>query len=353
MMHRLRARARNTRDAPRSRRISERLRRRVLRAVVAAASCFLAVALAQHPAAYAADYPTKPIRFLVGFPPGAGTDLIGRIVGQALAEALKVSVIIDNRGGASGIIAADLASKAPPDGYTLLLANSGAITVGPNLRAKMPYDPRRDFAPVGMIGSYPNALVIPMSSSLRSVKDLIEAARRQPGKLNYGSSGIGTTLHMSGELLQHLSGARMTHVAYKGGATQITDLISGRIDFAFAGVPSVLAHIKSDRVRALAVTGETRSAQLADIPTVAESGFPGYRVLNWFGLLLPRNAPGAIVDKLNLTLNNALRTPGVLDQFSSQGVTAQSSTPAQFGVFVSDELSTWKTVVKAANIQPE
>jgi tripartite-type tricarboxylate transporter receptor subunit TctC len=304
-------------------------------------------------AASAAGYPEKPIRFIVGFPPGGAGDLIGRFTGQMLSEELGQPVVIDNRSGAGGIIGADIVAKALPDGYTLLLATTGAITVSPSLQPRLPYNPLTDFTPVGMIGNFQNVVVVPTPSPYRSLKELVAAAQRDPGKLNYASTGLGATPHLAGEMLKVLANAQLVHVPYKGNGPAMTDLLAGRIDSMFPTLPSSLPYIKAGRLRALAVTGDRRSNLLPDVPTVAEQGWPGYRVVNWFGILGPAKMPPAILEKLHRTLVEGLEKPQISERLGSQGVTPESSTPHELAGFMKEEIARWAKLVKSAKITAE
>ena len=314
--------------------------------------CFLGV-LYVAAAASAAPYPEKPIRFIVGFPPGGAGDLIGRFAGQMLAEEFGQPVVIDNRSGAGGIIGADIVAKALPDGYTLLLATTGAITVSPSLQPALPYNPLVDFTAVGMIGNFQNVVVVPISSPYRSLKELIAAAQRDPGKLNYASTGVGATPHLAGEMLRVLAGAQLVHVPYKGNGPAMTDLLAGRVDSMFPTLPSGLPYIKAGRLRALAVTGDRRSKLLPDVPTVAEQGWPEYRVVNWFGVLGPAKMPHAILEKLHRALVVGLAKPQISERLGSQGVTPESSTPRELAGFMKEEIARWAKLVKSAKITAE
>jgi len=303
-------------------------------------------------AAPGADYPAKPIRFVVGFPPGGGGDLVARLVGQALSDALRQAVVVDNRAGAGGVIGSELVAKARPDGHTLLLGTTGAITISPSLQSKMRYDSRSDFSPIGMIGNFQNVLVVPAASKLRSVRDMVDAAKREPGKVTFGSAGVGTTFHMSGEMLKVLAGINIVHVPYKGNGPAMTDLMAGRIDSMFPTLPSALPYLKADRLRAIAVTGPARATSIPDIPTIAETGIAGYRVVNWYGVLAPARTPAAIVDRLNQTLNNVvLRRADIRENLANQGINLQTTTPAELRTFIADEVSRWAGVIKSGNIK--
>lgn len=304
-------------------------------------------------AASAAGYPEKPIRFIVGFPPGGAGDLIGRFTGQMLSEELGQPVVIDNRSGAGGIVGANIVAKALPDGYTLLLATTGAITVSPSLQPRLPYNSLTDFTPVGMIGNFQNVVVVPAASPYKSLKELVAAAQRDPGKLNYASTGVGATPHLAGEMLRVLANAQLVHVPYKGNGPAMTDLLAGRVECMFPTLPSGLPYIKAGRLRALAVTGDRRSALLPDVPTVAEQGWPEYRVVNWFGILGPAKMPSAVVEKLNRTLKDGLARPQINERLGSQGVTAESSTPRELAGFMKVEIAHWGKIVKSAKITAE
>jgi tripartite-type tricarboxylate transporter receptor subunit TctC len=274
------------------------------------------------------------------------------VVGQGLSDVLQVPVIIDNKAGASGIIGTDLGAKAPADGYTLLLGTSGAILTGPSLHPKLPYDPGSDFSAIGTIGSFPNVLVVSSTSSIRSLADLIALARQNPGQLSYGSSGVGTTLHLSSALLQMQADLDMVHVPYKDVNQASVDLSEGRIDFAFSSSAQVAAHVASGRLRALATTGESRSPSFPDIPTIAELGFPGYNVVNWYSLLAPKGVAGEVVDRLNQALNQVLRRPDIQEKFAKDlDFTSRESSPAQVRSFIVEEQKRWAHVIKTANIR--
>jgi len=301
----------------------------------------------------AAEYPTKPIRLIVGFPPGGAGDLIGRFTGQMLSQELGQPVVIDNRAGAGGTIGAGIVATAVPDGYTLFLATTGAITVSPTLQPNLPYKPLTDFTPVGMIGNFQNVIVVPVAKPYKSLKELVAAAHASPGKLNYASTGVGATPHLAGEMLRVVTNAQLVHVPYKGNGPAMIDLLAGRVECMFPTLPSGLTYIKAGQLRALAVTGDRRSSLLADTPTVAEQGWPGYRVVNWFGILAPSKLPPPILDKLNKALVNGLGRPQIVERLGSQGVTPESSTPKELAVFMKEEVARWAKVIKAANIVAE
>jgi tripartite-type tricarboxylate transporter receptor subunit TctC len=303
---------------------------------------------------FAAEYPTKPIRLVVGFPPGGAGDFIARLAAQALAEELRQSVVVDNRAGAGGIIGADIVAKAAPDGYTVLVGTTGAVSINPSLQASIPYNPATDFAAVGMIGHFQNVIVVPADSTLRSLKDLIAATKSKPGGLNYASTGVGATPHMAGEMLRVMANAQLVHVAYRGNGPAMTDLLGGRVDFMLPTLPSALSLVRAGRLRALAVTGDARAAALPEVPTVIELGYPSYRVVNWFGLLVPARTPEHAVKTLHAALGAGLAKREVQERLVAQGIEpAKASTPQQMGLFIKEEIVRWARVVKAANIKPE
>lgn len=300
-----------------------------------------------------AEYPTRPIRLIVGFPPGGAGDFIARLAGQALSDELRQSVVIDNRAGAGGIVGADVVAKAPPDGYTLLVGTTGALSINPSLQPKIPYNPTTDFAPVGMIGNFQNAIVVPATSSYRNLQDLIHAAKSKPGSLNFASTGVGATPHMAGEMLRVMANVEVVHVPYKGNGPAMTDLLAGRVDFMLPTLPSTLPHIRAGRLRPLAVTGEKPSSTLPDVPTVRELGWPSYRVVNWFGLLVPARTPQETVQILHAALARGLSKREIQERLTAQGIEPQTYTRQQMAAFIIEELSRWARVVKGANIAVE
>lgn len=313
------------------------------------ASALSCLALATTPAT-AAGFPEKPVRLIVGFPPGGAGDLLARLAGQALSTELGQSVVVDNRSGAGGIIAAEMVAGATPDGYTVLVGTTGAVTISPSLQPKITYSPTKDFSPVGMIGNFQNVIVVPVASSHRTLKELIAAAKAKPEALNYASTGVGATPHMAGEMLRVLADVQIVHVSYKGNGPAMTDLIAGRVDFMLPTLPSALPHLKAGRLRALAVTGEKRSSALPDVAPVRELGWPTYRVVNWFGLLAPARTSPETIQTLHTALAKGLAKPATQEQLTNAGVESESLTPRQMAAFIEEELARWARVVKAANI---
>lgn len=301
--------------------------------------------------AAAQQYPARPIRMIIGFPPGGGTDIIGRIVGQRLSEVLGQQILPDNRGGASGQIAAELTAKAPPDGYTVMMAHIAAISILPTLISKLPYDPQRDFAPITLVAIGPNLLVVHPSVPARSVKELVALAKARPGQLHYASPGAGTVQHLAAELFKLQARVDMLHVPYKGSGQSIVDLIAGQVHLNFDSVPPVLPHVRSGRLRALAVTSEKRFSILPNIPTVTEGGVPGFDMSTWWGLVAPSAVSKDIIGRLQNETVKLLRQPDVKERIAFAGADTVGNTAAEFGVFIRSEAAKYARIVKAANIK--
>ncbi len=316
-------------------------------AVLCASLCAASVAGAQQ------SYPNKPIRLIVGFAPGGGTDILARALGQPLAEMLGQQVTIDNRAGAGGIIATELGARAAPDGYTLLVGSSAAFAINPNLMAKLPYDPVKDFAPVGMFATLSYALDVHPSLPVKTLRDFIALARKQPGAINYGSAGQGSSTHLAIEQFAQMAGIKMTHVPYKGNTPAMTALMSGEVAMVFDPVLTSMPMVKSGRVRALAVTTARRSALLPDVPTVAEAGVKGYEAGNWFGIFAPAGTPREIVERVNAAINKAMTRPDMKDKLLSQGADALSGSPADLAALVQRELAKFAKIIKAAGVRIE
>jgi len=298
--------------------------------------------------AHAQTYPDKPVRIIVPFAPGGSTDIVARITSQKFSERLKQTFIIDNRGGGGGNIGSDMVAKAPPDGYTLLLGTVGNLAINPGLYKKMPYDPLKDLAPIGYFGSAPNMLVVHPSLPSRSVRELIAFARSRPGQLNYASGGTGGSIHLGAELFKSLAKVDMVHVPYKGSAPALVDLLGGQTQLMFATMPPVLPHVKSGRLRALGVTGLQRSPLVPELPTIAESGLPGYEITQWWALMGPPGLPPAVVTRLNSELNAMLQQPDVKERFASEGAVAAPNTPEWLASFMKSEVAKWAKVVRAS-----
>jgi len=306
-----------------------------------------AIAAAQAPA-----YPVRPIRFIVPFAPGGGNDIVGRMVAQKLDEALGVSVVVDNRGGAGGTIGTDMASKAPADGHTMLI-NNISLAVNATLFRKLPYNTLTDLAPVSLLGRQPNLLVAHPAMPVNSVKDLLTLARARPAQVVYASGGVGTAGHLATELLMLATGIRMVHVPYKGLGPALVDVMGGRVQLAVSTLASALPHVKGGKLKPLAVTTANRTTFFPALPTMAEAGVPGYEFSTWYGLLVPGETRKAVVERLNTVVVKVLGAPALKAQFATQGIEATPGSPAEFGAYLKSEVAKWAKVIKAANIQPD
>jgi tripartite-type tricarboxylate transporter receptor subunit TctC len=298
------------------------------------------------------EYPSRPIRLIVPYTPGGPADIVARLLGQRLGEAIGTSVIVDNRGGANGIIGTELAARAVPDGYTLLFGTIQTHGVNPSLFAKLSYDPVKDFAPVAPATTFPFLLAVTPALPASSVASLIALAKAKPGTLNYSSAGTGTGTHLAGELLKSMAQIDITHVPYKGGGDALTDVIAGRIEMTFVGVPAALPFIKAGSLKALAISGTRRLTELPDVPTVAET-LPGFDVSSWNGFFAPAGTPIAIVKRLNEQIGRIVLLPEIKDRLMTLGAEPMTATPEQFGTFVRAEIAKWRSVVKTANIKTE
>jgi tripartite-type tricarboxylate transporter receptor subunit TctC len=296
--------------------------------------------------AAAQDYPNRPITLVVPFPPGGSTTIVARIVADKLSEALGQQIVVDNRGGAGGTIATRAVSKMTPDGYTILLGYTGTLAIGPTLYPTAGYDPRKDFDAIGLIGHAPNSLVVHPSFNVQSVKDLIAYAKANPGKVNYGSAGVGTVSHVAGVYFASAAGIELTHVPYKGTGPALTDLLGGHIPMAFAPIPATHANIAEGKLRGLAVTSAKRSSLLPDVPTIAEAGVPGFEASLYYGLVAPAGTPRPIIDKLNKALRTALATDEVRKRLSTDGAEPAPSSPEEYAAQIDREETKWSKVVK-------
>ena len=297
-------------------------------------------------------YPAKPVRMLVGFAPGGGTDVTARALANELADGLGQRVVIENRPGANGVVATEITAKSPPDGYTILMVNLGH-TVNPGMYRNLPYDTLRDFAPVTMLASAPLLLVVHPSLPVRSVQELIAYAKARPQALSYASSGNGGPQHLAGELFKHMARVDIVHVPYKGGAPATTDLLGGQVQLAFSGLLTVLPHVKAGKLRALGVTSAKRLDSNPEFLTVAESGVPGFEVTTWYGVLAPHGTPHAVVTRIQSATARALATPEVKERVSRDGLQAIASTPEAFGVFIQKEIAKVKELVRTAGIKAD
>ena len=287
----------------------------------------------------------KSIRVISGFPPGSGADITARVIGARLGDALGQQVVVDNRPGAGSNIAAEIAAKSPADGYTLFIGTV-ANTINATLYAKLPFDFARDFAPVALTTAAPNVLVVHPSVPVKSVKELVALAKSRPGQLNFASAGTGTAPHLSGELFNAMAGVKMTHVPYKGSPPAVLDLVAGSVDVMFSPASTVLPHVKSGRLRALAVTTAARLPSLPEQPTVSESGLKGYETITWFGFVAPAKTPPAIVTRLNAEIVKALALPDVRSQFELQGIEILGGTPERFADYIREEIAKWARAIR-------
>ena len=301
----------------------------------------------------AQEYPTKPIRLVITYPPGGNTDLVGRALALKLGEFMGQQVVVDNRGGAGGVLGSMITAQSAPDGYTTMLGTSAGMVINPLLSRKLTYDPVRDFAPVSMVVIVPQLLVINPQLPVKNVRELIAFAKAKPGYLNAGSSGVGTPNHFGTELLKWLAGVDIVHVPYKGGAPALTDLLGGQIQMAFSSVPAVLPHIKAGRLVALGVGSAKRSPALPNIPTIAEAGVPGYEYTTWYGIFAPAKTPRTLIARLNTEIVKAMETPDIKDRFTALGGDPDPGTPEELRAYMANESAKWAKIIKAANIRIE
>ena len=318
---------------------------RALPIAAAVIACFSAPALA------AEGYPSRPVRMVVGFAPGGGTDTTARAITPKLSERLGQQVVVDNRPGASGNIATEIISNAPPDGHTILLGTIAALAINPTLFGNLPFDPQKDLAPVIRIADSTNILVVHPTVAAKSVKELIALAKSKP--LNFGSSGVGGTGHLALELFNVMAGTKLTHVPYKGGGPAMTDLLGGQINGIFATAASAVPHVQSGKIRALAVSTAKRSKLTPELPTVAEAGLPGFEANNWNGLVVPAKTPKAIIDRLNKEFTFVLNQPDIVSILFKQGLDAAPGTPEEFGRYIKAETAKWAKVIKVSGAKPQ
>jgi tripartite-type tricarboxylate transporter receptor subunit TctC len=312
----------------------------------------LAAALAAS-SAHADVYPSRPIRFVVAFPPGGGTDIIARSIAQKLAERLARQVLVDNRPGAGGNIGTDIVAKSAPDGYTMLMGSAGPLAINSSLFASMPFDPQRDLAPVTLAASTPNLLVVHPSLKVATVKELVELARAHPGEINFASSGHGTPAHLAGELFNSMAGVKLVHVPYKGAAPALADLLGGQVQLMFSTMPPALPHVKDGKLRALAVTSAKRSPATPNLPTVDEAALPGFEANTWHGVVLPAGTQPAIIARLNREIVAILHLPEIVERLSSQGAEPVGSTPEEFAAYIRSETKKWAKVVRESGAKAE
>ena len=304
-------------------------------------------------AASAAEWaPTKPVRMIVGFPPGGATDLVARMIQPKLSASLGRSVIIDNRPGANGVISNELLAHAEPDGHTIGFGHIGTLVISPTIQ-KVPYDVHKDLAPIGLVVSLQNIIVVNPTLPAKNLNDYLALAKAKPGQMLYASSGSGSPGHLAAVLLESMTGVRMTHVPYKGGGPAITDLIAGHVPSFFAVISTGVPHVRSGKIRAIAVTGAKRAEAVPDVPTVAESGVKGYAATNWYGMLAPAGTQQPIIDRHNRDLVAALKSPDVVQQLKDQGIDAAPTSPAEFARFIAAEEKKWVPIIRKSNIKVE
>jgi tripartite-type tricarboxylate transporter receptor subunit TctC len=326
----------------------EEIVRRFRGLVIAAAALF---ALAAAPFAKAQDFPSRPIRVVIAFPPGGPTDFVGRLIVDKMTAALGQRVYIENRPGASGTVGADNVAKADPDGYSLFLTTSGAVTVAPHILTSVPYDPLRDFVPIALVTKVTEVLVVMPKLGIKTVKELVALAKAKPGAIAFASTGIGSPPHLAQELLDVSAGVQFLHVPYRGAAPALTDLLAGQVEVLAADLPVLIAQIQAGNLVPIGAAANKRDAILPDVPTLAEQGYPNTEASNWYGLLAPAKTPAPVVAKLNAAVNAALNDPQIKDKLISAGATPVGGTPESFGAFMKTEYEKWGRVVKERGIK--
>ena len=322
------------------------------RSTYVAAGILAVTALAAAAPGFAAAYPERPVRIIVPFPPGGGNDLLARAMGQRLSETMGQQFIVDNRGGAGGLVGGQIAATSAPDGYTLFLGSMGGLAHNPALRPDLPYNPLRDFTAITLLVTSPFLLVVHPTVPAKSTQDLLALARAKPGALNYGSAGAGSSLHLTSEYFKHVAKVNIVHVAYKGTGPALADLLGGQVQMVFSTIAPALPHVKAGKLRGLGVSTAKRVRGAPDIPTVAEA-VPGFQVDNWQGIVAPARTPPAVIERLNRELTAILKSPSMVDLLAAQGLDPAPGTPAQFEKLIRTEIEKWTQVVKVAGIKIE
>ena len=303
-------------------------------------------------AAVADVYPSKPVKLILPFPPGGGTDILGRLIGEQLAVRLGQPVVQENRGGAGGNLGAEAVARAAPDGYTLLLA-APTLAISPALYPKLAYDPLKDLAPIALVATVPNVMITHPSVPARTLQEFIALAKRRPGELNFGSGGAGTSNHLGGELFNMVAGVKLEHVPYKGVNLAMQDVLAGNVQLVFIGIPAAAPHIRAGKLRALAVVAPRRSSALPDVPTAAEAGLPGFEVTTWYGVLAPAGTPRAIIERLNTELARIMLAPELQPRLADMATDPRAGTPEEFGAYLREETAKWGKVIRDAGIRVE
>jgi tripartite-type tricarboxylate transporter receptor subunit TctC len=320
---------------------------------LAAGLSLLASIVAAAPAALAQSYPARPVRIVVPFPPGGGTDIGTRIIAQKLQESWGQPIVVENKPGAAGIVGTEMVAKAAPDGYTLIMGNIGTHAINISLYKKLSYDPVKDFAPISQVAWLPLFLLVHPSIPVNSVKELIALAKAKPGELNFSSSGAGGSMHVAAELFKNMTGVNMVHIPYKGGSPAVADLLSGQVALSFATVLETLSHVKSGRVRALAVTSAARSTAYPELPTVAEAGVPGYESISWLGLFAPAGTPGDIVNRISSDVQRVIRLPEVKERLLAQGAEPIGTSPEQFALALRSDIAKYARIIRESGYKTE
>lgn len=320
----------------------------MLKKFLAMAACLLAAGNV-----FAQAYPAKPVRVIVGFPPGGGTDVVARVIAQKLTEWWGQPVTVENRAGATGTIGADLVAKSSPDGYTLIMGHVNSHAIAPNLFAKLPYDPIKDFAAVAYVGYVPNVLAVHPSVNVKSVKELVALLKANPGKYNYASSGNGSTQHLAGEMFKQLTGTSIVHVPYKGSGDAIKDLLAGVVAMNFDTMPPVMPHIQAGKLRGLAISTPKRLSQLPEVPTFVEEGITGFDVANWYGVMAPAGTPRDVVQKLNADINKAMQVPEVRARLEGVGTQLKEQSAAEFEAYMKAEMAKYAKLIKDTGVRIE
>ena len=312
---------------------------------------FILAFASSSPGTKADDYPSHPIRLIVPFAAGGAADSVARIIGKRIGEALGQPVVVEDRGGGNGMIGTEVVTSARPDGYTLLLGQSGPISINPGIYKKLAYDPEKDLAPITMTSAYPYIVVVNPSLGVKTLAELVALAKRDPGKLNYGTTGVGSSNHLVTELFSDRAGIKMTHIPYRGTSLAVADLIAGQVQVVFSDPVSALAHVKAGTLIALAVTSKDRSPVAPDVPTIAESGYGGFDAIAWHGIMAPAGTPKPIIDRLNAEIVKALKDPDTIKLIQAQAIQPVGSSPEAFAAFVRQDVAMWKDVAAQAKVE--